>query len=604
MTGAKEYIIVFVLALSLSAGAAAAASPVITGINKIEAQLSGRVAITGSGFGTSGEVNIAGLSAWVSTWSDTRVVAYVPEAAEVGPTTVHIVSQSLQSNSVPLTVTVRQADGRVRWSFETEGVNQWWRPALAPDGTIYLHTNGASGGLVYAISPDGALLWIQTVNAYPYVPPSAGPDGAVYVGSIGTIYRISADGNIDWQYNPADGVNIRVSPTIGPDGFLYGAFELSGVFAMEPLTGNVLWSNPGNPVMSDKAGDAVEMKFGPSGPGQPVDQIYTSMEGAGSFYAFSTSGNQLFTASLGNLDGTAEAAIGSDGTIYGPRSIGLEVVAVDASNGSTLWSYYPGPSEWATGTDNVEIGPDDMLYFVGSSAKLEALDPSSQSRKWQFFNPDYTLKRPSVTPDGETLVLAGSNWSINGHPGFVKGFSSKRGRELWTVHLPFQLNPGFRVYGVHHPRITPDGATAYVSTMSLAEWPLNQDERSFLYAIDITSSKGGGKGGGGGGKGKGGKTSPADTPKAYMLGQNYPNPFSGRTTIGYELSIGGHVSLSIYDVSGRLVRTLRNEEIPAGYHTVEWDQRDHAGRRMPVGIYFYRLSAPDFVTTRKMLLLR
>lgn len=152
--------------------------------------------------------------------------------------------------------------------------------------------------------------------------------------------------------------------------------------------------------MSDKADDAVEMKFGPSGPGQPVDQVYVSMEGQASFYAFSTSGDQLFTASLGNLKGTADAAIGSDGTIYGPHALALTVVAIDPSDGTTLWQYHPGASDWATGTDNVEIGPDDMLYFVGSSAKLEAFDPHSQSRQWQFFDPDYTLDRPSMSPDG------------------------------------------------------------------------------------------------------------------------------------------------------------------------------------------------------------
>jgi outer membrane protein assembly factor BamB len=416
------------------------------------------------------------------------VVAYVPEAAPLGAASVYVAVQGQQSNEVDLTITVRQSSGRVKWTFEADSNNLWWRPALAPDGTIYLH---GSHGFIYALSPDGGLLWTQKVVTWPYVPPSAGPDGALYVGSIGTIYRISAGGALDWEYNPDDGINIKVSPTVGPDGLLYGAFELSGVFAMEPLTGELVWSNPGDPVMSDKAGDAVEMKFGPSGPGQTVDQVYSCMEGlGGSFYAFSTSGDQLFTASLGNLSGTAEVAIGSDGTIYGPRALGLTVVAVDPSGGSTLWQYYPGPGDWAVGTDNVEIGPDDMLYFVGSTAKLEAFDPHSQSRQWQFFNPDWTLDRPSVTPDGSTLILAGSDHSIYGQPGFVKAFASRNGRELWTVDLPFQLNPGFRVYGTHHPRITSDGATAYVSTYSLAEYPLGQDPHTFLFAIDVAGDGG------------------------------------------------------------------------------------------------------------------
>lgn len=499
----RKLCLIVSIAILVAIAAEASAAPIVFEINKDTIARSGRVVVTGSGFGAehpdSGVV-IAGLPALTSSWTDTRIVAYVPEAAELGATSLRVTSEGVPSNDIALTVTERQANGRVRWTFEADGSNLWWRPALAPDGTIYVHANNASGGLIYALTPDGALRWIQKAAFYPYVPPSAGPDGAVYVGSISTIYRIGPQGTIDWQYRPSDGFNIKVSPTIGPDGLLYGAFELSGVFAMEPLTGTVIWSNPGDPVMTDKAGDAVEMKFGPVGPGEPVDQVYVSMEGRGSFYAFSKNGEQLFTASLGNLSGTAEAAIGSDGTIYGPRGLGLTVVAIDPSDGSTLWQYYPGASDWATGTDNVEIGPDDTLYFVGSSAKLEAFDPHSQYRKWQFFDPDYTLDRPSVTPDGSTLLLTGSDRSIYGYPGFVKAFNSRNGRELWTVNLPFQLNPGFRVYGVHHPRITPDGTTAYVSTLTLAEWPLSQDPHSFLYAIDIASAKGGGKGGGKGKK--------------------------------------------------------------------------------------------------------
>ena len=466
------------------------AQPVITSINSSELPRSGRLAIEGAGFGTDGEVYVGGFPAWITTWTDERVVAYVPETAALNTTTVHVVSAGLASNEISLTIISRPSDGRIHWTFEVDGNNLWWRPALAPDGTIYVYTNNVSEGLVYALLPNGALKWVRKVNGYPYVPPAAGPDGAVYVGSGGNIYRISPAGVIDWQYNPPNGINIEVAPTIGPDGLLYGAFEVSGAFALDPIIGTEVWSNPGDPVMTDKSGEAVEAKFGPSGPGEPIDQFYLSMDGGAGFYAFSLDGDQLFTASFGNIKGSAEVAIGSDGSIYGPRAIGLVVAAVEPSDGNTLWEYYPGPSEWATGTNHVEIGPDDMLYFVGSGAKLEAFDPYSQSRQWQQFTPGISLDRPTVTPDGTALVLTGRDTNNSGYPGFVKAFNSNNGRELWSVDLPFQLGPGFRVYGVHHPRITPDGTTAYVSTLSLAEYPLNQDPHTFLFAIDIMGNGG------------------------------------------------------------------------------------------------------------------
>lgn len=474
---------VTILLLLLSFAMEVMAQPVISGINKTSFPRSGRVAIAGSNFGTSGEVSIAGLTAWTSTWTDTRVVAYVPEAAALGPASLHIVSGGLQSNSEALTVTARQPNGRIRWDFEVDANNMWWRPALAPDGTVYIHTNNQTGGQVYALTSDGGLKWIQKVNWYPYVPPTAGPDGAVYVGSGATIYRISPDGLIDWQF--VGPLNIEVSPTIGPDGLLYGAFEIMGAFAINPQTGAVLWSNPGDPMITDKSGEAVEAKFGPAGPGQPIDQLYVSVDGGAGFYAFSLDGDQLFTGSFGNITGSAEVAVGSDGVIYGPGAIGLTVIARDPTDGQVLFEYYPGASDWATGTNNVEIGPDDMLYFVGSGMKLEKYDPFSQTRRWQEFTVLDSLKRPSVTPNGSTLISTGSDNDIFGNPGFVKAFSTQNGNELWRLELPFQLNPGFRVFGVHHARITPDSSTAYVSTMSLAEYPLNQDPHTYLYAIAL-----------------------------------------------------------------------------------------------------------------------
>jgi hypothetical protein len=483
-------------------GSDAALPPSITGIDRTDAPLSGLVEITGSGFGSGGPsdaVYVAGLDAPTSTWTDTRIVAYVPETALPGPATVVVVVQGATSNAVSLTVNARSSSGRIRWTFEAEGDSLWWRPALAPDGTIYLHGNSDTDGLVYALSPEGGLKWIQKVNWYPYVPPSAGPDGAVYVGSIARIYRIGPSGEIDWQFYDPGSPGPRVSPTVGPDGLLYGAFDAGiGAFSMEPLTGQLVWSNPGNPPMHDKSGQATEARFGPAGSGLPVDQFYVSMDGGAGFYAFSLGGSQLFTSSLWNITGTAEAAVGQDGTIYGPRSLGLEVVALDPMDGSTSWVYYPGPNQWATGTDNVEIGPDEMLYFVGSGGKLEAFDPGRQSRRWQAFTAGTVLDRPTISPDGSVLVVNGVEGY--GQPGFTRGYNPGNGKLLWTVDLGGAAYPQPRSVGVHHARITPDSTTAYVSTATLGASAPNGS--AHLFAIDVTSGKGGGGKGGGKGKGK------------------------------------------------------------------------------------------------------
>ena len=80
--------------------------------------------------------------------------------------------------------------------------------------------------------------------------------------------------------------------------------------------------------------------------------------------------------------------------------------------------------------------------------------------------------------------------------------------------------------------------------------------------------------------------------------QNYPNPFNPNTVISREQPFGGHVSLKVYDILGREVATLVNEEKAAGNYKVTFDSKDLAS-----GIYFYRLKADNFVQIRKMVLL-
>jgi parallel beta-helix repeat protein len=87
---------------------------------------------------------------------------------------------------------------------------------------------------------------------------------------------------------------------------------------------------------------------------------------------------------------------------------------------------------------------------------------------------------------------------------------------------------------------------------------------------------------------------------------NYPNPFNPKTTIEYVVpDAGGAVRLAVYDLSGRLVRSLVDGEQPAGKHVAVWDGRDDRGRELGSGVYFYRLEiGGGYRTERKMVLLK
>jgi hypothetical protein len=78
--------------------------------------------------------------------------------------------------------------------------------------------------------------------------------------------------------------------------------------------------------------------------------------------------------------------------------------------------------------------------------------------------------------------------------------------------------------------------------------------------------------------------------------QNHPNPFHHTTQISYSLPTTTEVTLSIYDITGRLVETLVNETQQPGIHQVRWNRESNAS-----GVYFYRLKAGEFVETRKMV---
>ena len=95
-----------------------------------------------------------------------------------------------------------------------------------------------------------------------------------------------------------------------------------------------------------------------------------------------------------------------------------------------------------------------------------------------------------------------------------------------------------------------------------------------------------------------------EIPKKFILYVNYPNPFCSETKIRYALPEDSDVTLKIYDITGQLVRVLVDELQEAGYYTVSWDGKDKNGREVPSGIYFYRIEAGSFVTTRKAVLLR
>ena len=93
-------------------------------------------------------------------------------------------------------------------------------------------------------------------------------------------------------------------------------------------------------------------------------------------------------------------------------------------------------------------------------------------------------------------------------------------------------------------------------------------------------------------------------PVSFEIYQNYPNPFNPSTTLGYHLPRAAFASIVVYDLLGRKIKQLVNEDLGQGYYDVTWDGQDKAGRQVPSGIYIARLVTPGYTKTIKMVLLK
>ncbi len=93
-------------------------------------------------------------------------------------------------------------------------------------------------------------------------------------------------------------------------------------------------------------------------------------------------------------------------------------------------------------------------------------------------------------------------------------------------------------------------------------------------------------------------------PNKFALYQNFPNPFNPSTRIKYDLKQETNIKLKIFNILGQKVRSLVNDVQPAGRYNVTWDGTDDSGKLVSSGIYLYRIFADDFISTKKLILLK
>lgn len=456
-------------------------APAISSLSATTLAQAGRLKISGSGFGAvqgTGVVQIGGVSAPVSNWSDSSITAYVPDAAAIGADNVQIITSGGTSNASSLQVTARPGTvGHVKWRFMADDLYIQGRPAIGPDGTIY--AVGVKGHL-YALTPAGGVKWIFRIdNANALQPVSVGPDGTVYFASVASIYAVGPDGTLKWTFTDPGFAPVFAGPTVGPDGNIYAA---SSDFTRTGGLGAFVLS-PGGQLLSNRPGFDTRWGYGNIEIAFGQNQWYFTnnasggIPNAGSLWAFNLGGTNL----VWNQGAIGQPRVQPSGNVVvgdgNPTHPGLTDFS---SSGGIVWRAL-GESTPDDSQTAVDVGSDGAVYVgtlaYGVGRHLTSLDANGTIR-WQYF--DSGIASPPAVSPLNTLVLY-TAYDV-GAPSHVNALSTT-GQLLWTETLPAE-NGGF-VRAMSVPRFNADGATAYVG-MDVNDYAA--DPYTYLYAFETASA--------------------------------------------------------------------------------------------------------------------
>jgi len=382
-------------------------------------------------------------------------------------------TSSTASGAAALTST-----GVVKWRFQVSGQHVLHPPAVGPDGGVVV---ASSSGDLYSLTAGGALRWVVRVG--PDSPPTVGSDGTVYVASVDTIIAIAPDGSIRWRFTePSVGQGVIAGPTVGPDGNIYVISDFGGLgaYALSP-SGQLLWSNSGNPTFLEYGQMGAEIVFGSGHLFAAFDEFGVA---ASTMFGLSLGGTQEWARPVGGSDDPfmqpqRQPATGRDGSLFLTAmggANGWSLYRVDQATGNLLWQQSPYPSN---GMSAPSVGPDGSVYFSRSLSYLDSVTPAGQSH-WTFFDGSI-IDHPAVSPDGN-VVVAGSRPNF-GEPGTVRGWDAASGQLQWQLDLPTE-SAGYQILYTQ-PRFSADSQTAYFGIASLG----GTADYSYVYAVDTATSE-------------------------------------------------------------------------------------------------------------------
>jgi outer membrane protein assembly factor BamB/N-acetylneuraminic acid mutarotase len=411
-------------------------------------------------------------------------------------------------------------------------------PVISPDSTVYFVSGNNT---IYALRSDGTRRWQYSSGQATQSTPAIASDNSIYVGnSYGHFMAFPKNLSAPyWRYCVSG--PITSSPAIGINGVIYFGSDDGYLYALNPDSSVRWYYNLGSPIHSSPA----------------ISQNQTILIGSnqGKLSAINSNGAGIWEMILPDAL-LSSPAISSDGTIYIGCCNG-KIYAIDRF-GVVKWNYQTGDSIISSAAIDIA----GRIYFGSCDGYVYSLEDTGNQANliWRFQTQGKIRSSPSISAND--IIYIGSD------DGNVYAINSD-GTLAWTRMTGNAVRSS--------PAIGADG-TIYIGS---------DDGR--LYAIGLAPGI------------EENEVVNLEIPKSFTLYSGQPNPFASQTTIRFGLPRTSSVKLNIYSSSGILLKTLISETKNPGYHCSVWNGCDKFGRKLPAGIYFYRLETKDFTEAKKIV---
>lgn len=241
---------------------------------------------------------------------------------------------------------------------------------------------------------------------------------------------------------------------------------------------------------------------------------------------------------------------------------------------------------------------DEPIFLVMKKGKLSKINSASYTATFQSFRMDLRNKSNSW----EVYLRSSDSYSSKGKNNYLKWDSTKIYAKKYGTNEWYKINftikpsnaPGY-VFVAALSKFTNYDSAAVDLRISVEDLMGNSTEFTFLPAFAVGKFEG---------KQSPDAEPPFFIPSSYKLHQNFPNPFNPETIISFDLPEKAKVSLKIFDILGREVRTLVNEEYDKGLFKVNWNGKNNMGEKLASGIYIYQIRVNNFVEAKKMILIK